>query len=324
MKPITLTLALACALAALPACERAQHDDHAPPPPAPVTPDPIRDARAEFELLTGSAAIAGGDVLYSRGDLLGSAFTPHAFDKGDFVGRLRALFGPAPGDEYVLRHKTTGLVVTAYSGASGPEFAGAAFGDPDAKEPPAITARIAADPVLQTSPPLDDLAAVTTWNLHNADARAPAGLPKVVRRLSALIEAVPPADWDTLEYSEDANVVVRIGARRGSSFERELPPDQAMAYLLDVAARAPDDDIALASTSVLAYYSANAGDLGAFLPRVRAEWDRYARSLAHLRAAARAGDDDDSNVDELIGMAREQARALGIPSAHVAEMLARK
>ncbi len=45
--------------------------------------------------------------------------------EGDFIGRLRALFGPAPDDEYALRHRQSGLVVTAYSAQSGPSYGGA-------------------------------------------------------------------------------------------------------------------------------------------------------------------------------------------------------
>src|SRR5688500_17217982 len=79
-------------------------------------------AELEFERLPPSYAM-GTSKLYSRCDFL-PLDDPLAFDEGDFVGRLRALFGPAEDDAVVLRHRATGYVVTAYSAQSGPSYGG--------------------------------------------------------------------------------------------------------------------------------------------------------------------------------------------------------
>ena len=109
---------LAFAFVALCACERAE------PTPAPEpNPDPVQQARAEFELVPGDLA-GGTHKLYSRGDFAPGLSIEQQFDEGDFIGRLRTLFGAREGDDYVFRHKQTGYIVTAYSGDSGPSYGG--------------------------------------------------------------------------------------------------------------------------------------------------------------------------------------------------------
>ena len=53
---------------------------------------------------------------------------PEKMESGLFLGKLWALFGPAlpqdDGFDYNLRHRPSGLELTAYSGASGPAFGG--------------------------------------------------------------------------------------------------------------------------------------------------------------------------------------------------------
>jgi hypothetical protein len=80
------------------------------------------DARDEFEVLP-FAYRRGTSKLYSRRDFL-PPDDRRAFSEADFIGRLRALFGPVEGDEYVLRHRATGFVVTAYAAQSGPAYGG--------------------------------------------------------------------------------------------------------------------------------------------------------------------------------------------------------
>lgn len=110
-----------CGLA-LGACGRRSPTDRVTAAPDPVQPDPVKQAREDFELV--AAASAGGTSrLYSRGDFLPTG-DARAFDEGDFIGRLRTLFGPAPGDLYVLRDRKTALVVTAYSAKGGPVYGG--------------------------------------------------------------------------------------------------------------------------------------------------------------------------------------------------------
>ena len=315
---------IALALVCLFACERVQPDDRREPP-APVKPDPIRDARAQFELLAGADAERAPDsVFYARGDLLGGWYDPRAGDVGDFIGRLRALFGPVPGDDYVLRDRATRVVVVAHARNGEPMFVGGTWlGDAAelARERAAGSAHMAADPVLQGPLPTDlSTPEQATWSLHMSDAYASPALQRAVRRLDALVEAVPPADWDRLEYSADQNTVDRVGARRGSSFDEELPPDQGMAYVLEVAERASGDDLVSAGAYALHYYFWHAADLAAYTPRVRAQWERYAQALVATNDDA---DDADARAYRAaqIANARAQAHALGIDTARAGAIL---
>ncbi len=76
----------------------------------PLVPQALECAREEFEVLTDGNM--GTAKMYSR-----AYFFPlddqRARSEGEFLGRLRAVFGERPEDEYVLRHRATGLIVTA-------------------------------------------------------------------------------------------------------------------------------------------------------------------------------------------------------------------
>ena len=223
---------------------------------------PPTQADLEFERLPQDYA-AGTSKLYSRGDFL-SLDDPLAFDEGDFVGRLRALFGPAEGDEYVLRHRATGLVVTAYSAQSGPSYGGGPRFEGPLPAPETLewapaassegeqrAARIAADPELAAGPPSRrpehrrprlDLAEIQRlreldhrWHRRFADANAPRGLAEVVARLDALVSSVRPADWEAIRYYSDGPSVYRVGARDGESFSDELPTAESLDVLLRMA-----------------------------------------------------------------------------------------
>jgi len=91
-------------------------DVAAPTTSGPVS-DPVGAVRTEFEAIQSAYSGVTGK-MYSRAD-----FRPLDditwLDEGDFIGRLRSLFGAVRGDEYVLRHRQTGLVVTAYAAPSG-------------------------------------------------------------------------------------------------------------------------------------------------------------------------------------------------------------
>jgi hypothetical protein len=310
------------------ACERADPPPKAPPP-TPVKPDPIdpvRQAHDEFELIPADYAI-GTHKLYSRGDLMpAGADLEDQFDEGDFIGRLRTLFGARDGDEYVLRHKATGYVITAYSGGSGPSFGGGPRypgalppADPKALmqaafarvDDPAVAARKAADPVLAkaaTAP--RDFGELQEVSRHMGDADAGPELAAAVRRLEALIDAVPPADWEKTMFYDEAPGVYRIGAKHGHSFNEELPPADAFAFLVkDAESRDPTerDDLGGipfdADSAVLMFYTEHEDELADQRPRALAA---YRRLLAEAKSYT--GDLRASLLDE----ARDYARKLHV------------
>lgn len=309
------------ALLVLAACER----QVAPPEPKreepkPVKPDPVKQARDEFEVIPQDFAI-GTSKLYSHGDFLENSYSEDAFDQGAFVGRLRTLFGAQPGDEYVLRHKGTGFVITAYSGNSGPSlgggprYAGKLGAPPDPKDAfermrtgdDGIAQRIAADPILKAGSPMQRIGKaktqaeseqgwkdLTVYQRHMDDARAPVGFPAVASELERLISAVPPADWEKTEYDDDSNTVYRVGATKGESFSEDLEPADGLAFLLDRAEkRDPDQRDSLggipwrADSHVLYYWEAHR-ELAQLEPRVRAAWERLARSAKSYDKELRA------------------------------------
>ena len=255
------------------ACERATQPPPPPPPPAPPKPDPIRQARDEFELLSPAAA-AGTSKIYARGDLLPKATVQQQFDEGDFLGRLITLFGPRDDHMWVLRHKKTGQIITAYAGASGPAYGGVLHLDD-----PAVAARTAADPWI-AKPAGGAIASDDTWEsmriqaLHLEDAQAGPELATVAHRLDALVSQVAPADWELTRYYAEEPAVVHIGAKGGHSFNDELPPADALAFLLDIAAR---NDAAGGGMyePALVYYAAHKAELADQKPRVLAAYRRY-------------------------------------------------
>jgi hypothetical protein len=69
-----------------------------------------------------------GSKLFSRREVNSRLTTEAALDRGVFLGKLWALFGPpaqrAGGYEYTLRDEKTGLEFTAYVGPRGPSYGG--------------------------------------------------------------------------------------------------------------------------------------------------------------------------------------------------------
>lgn len=69
-----------------------------------------------------------GAKLFSRSEIASHLDHDAALDRGAFLARLWALFGPAEscddGFRYELCDEKTGLTFTAYSGASGPSYGG--------------------------------------------------------------------------------------------------------------------------------------------------------------------------------------------------------
>ncbi|MFT3699278.1 MAG: hypothetical protein QM831_39385 [Kofleriaceae bacterium] len=262
-------------LLALVACE---HETPKPDPvkPDPVKPDPIKQAHDEFELLPQDQ-MAGTSKLLSRSDFGGDPFGEDAYDQGDFVGRLRTLFGEQPDNEYVLRHKRTGIVITAYAGDSGPSFGGVHRDDADA--------RIAADKILSRDPFVDAQARLTAgaegelakrlveYHQHYATATSVDGYPQVAAELERLLDAVTPSDWSDTFYYGDNEQVERVGVANGSSFERELEPEAGLAFLLDRTERATLDLRMSDDLDVLLYYEQH--PVPALEPRVQAVLRRF-------------------------------------------------
>lgn len=279
--------AVLLALLALAACEHAEPTTKKVPPP-PLKPDPVQQARAEFELVSEAEA-AGTSKLYSRGSFLpASAAMVDGFNEGDFIGRLRTLFGPRDGDEYVFRDKQTGLIVTAYSGASGPSYGGAE-NDAAGRE-----ARIKADPLLEgTPPPPTDIAQYRLYQRHLDDAVAGPAYAAVIARLDALVSAVPPADWSAVKYFEDGQSAYRVGAKDGEAFEEDLPAADTLAWL-EAQPKSAEYDGAIISN-----YLEHIDELAAHKPEAMA-------ALAHLAALAKA--ETDPEMRELL---RDQVKELG-------------
>lgn len=271
-------------LLSLLACERA--DKPPPPKPPPPKPDPVQLARAEFELVSPELA-AGTSKIYARGDFLPKASVQQQFDEGDFVGRMITLFGPRDGHSWVLRDKQTGQIITAYAGASGPAYGGVLHLDD-----PAVQARVAADPQIAT-PAGGDVGDTSTWEsmrihaLHLEDSQAGPELASVVRRLDAFVSQVAPADWETTRYIADEPGVYHIGAKGGVSFDDELEPHAALAFLLEMAGRTdPQNNF---YDVPLTYYKAHLAALTDEKPRMVAAYRRYVELAKQARPEFRAG-----------------------------------
>ena len=268
-------------LLAAAACERAEPT---PPPPREPKPDPVQQARAEFEVLPDGAA--GTHKLYSRGDFAADLSIEEQFDEGDFIGRLRTLFGPRDGDQYVLRHRKTGFVITAYCGKSGPAFGAQTTDDA------AAARRKAADPTLAAPPQPADFREMQLYVKHVSDAEAGPELAATIAHLDALVEAVPPADWEKTEYYDEAPGVYRVGAKQGHAFNIELPAAEAFEFL----AKSESDE------ALLEFYVAHPDELASQRPRALAAFHRFVaaakRSTGEMREA-------------LLAEARELAKELG-------------
>lgn len=309
---------VALILLALCACERADSSvKKQPPPPTPAKPDPIKQAHDDFELLPADYAV-GTHLLYSRGDFMADPASEAAFDQGDFIGRLRTLFGAREGDEYVFRHKATGYVITAYYGNSGPAYGGGARyqgalppADPEAlfkaglehHDDPAAEARRKADPVLAKGSPVEraspsrplDVREMHIYLKHMEDADAGPELAGAVARLDALIAAVPPADWETTYFYDEGPAVLHVGAKAGESFDDELPTAQGFEFLATQAEHA-DPDVRdehgarpyEADSDLIGFYLANRDELADERPRVIAAFHRFVAEVKTQPADARS------------------------------------
>lgn len=266
-------------LLALLACERADKVPAPKPPPPVPKPDPIRQARDEFELVSPDLA-AGTSKIYSRGDFMANATVRQQFDQGDFLGRMITLFGPRADHMWVLRHKQTGEILTAYAGDAGPAYGGVLHLDR------AADARVKGDPLL-AQPAGGAVGDASTWEsmriqaLHLEDAQAGPQLAGVARRLDALVSQVAPADWDMTTYYAGEPSVYHVGAKGGVSFDDELVPEAALAFLLHTAdATDPNDDQAELYKAelykaALEYYITHKAELADQKPRMVTAYRRF-------------------------------------------------
>jgi len=300
------------------------------------------EARAEFELVSQDF-VTGTSKCYSRGDLLPLG-DRKAMSEGDFIGRLRALFGPVPGDEYVLRDRATGAIVTAYSMQSGPSYG---CGPVLAKGAKPLSARegfaamyegsaarkkrLDADPVIAKGASVDwskiDLRSASptevtalrakehTWFNHFEDVAAPPAAAAAIARLDALVERVRPADFEATRYYADTATVYQVGASGGVAFEHDLGPEPGLARLLD-ADEGKRRPVVVSSGDpfgpggvVLDFWRDQASHghpLPGLLPRVRKAWFRHAEWVRTEIPSIRR---------VFLGPAQDDAKTLGIDPA---------
>lgn len=205
--------------------------------------------RAEdFERLDARYA-AGTSQIVSRGEVR----TPvpgedplAAYVEGDLIGRLITLFGwPDPDGGFVLRHRASGLVITAYSAQSGPSYGGGPrwpdrlpedpLGD-DRHEREAqrrrevnaerLAAILAERDALFTAAragttPLS-AEALCALDRRIAELTAPEGYVAIVSGLEALLATVPLTDYERVEESSEG--ARRVGVRGGVPFAEDLDP----------------------------------------------------------------------------------------------------
>ena len=301
----------------------------------------------EFEIVSDHYRF-GTSKLYSRSDFL-PLDDARAMSEGDFVGRLRALFGAVDGDDYVLRHRESGFIVTAYSAQSGPSYGGGAplegeLPDSKTRRPShagmveaqmARQARIEGDPVLAAGPPVNwsaiDLANMTQaevdvlrgkdrkFHRRLKDVSAPPGLGAVIERLNELLESVEPVDWEVHRYYDDPPTVYRVGAEGGEDFSEALDSDEGLLHLLASAEEGsglPEatypgnaDDRVL---SYWAYHRDRGESIEPLRPRVQATWFRFVAGASTSPAELR---------ERLLEYAGEMVEGLGIDRRRAAAAL---
>lgn len=144
-----------------------------------------------------------------------------------------------------------------------------------------------------------------------ADALASPPFVKLVTRLDQLLEAVTPADWEKVAYFDEQPSVYRTGARHGVSFQDELPPADAIRYLLDLTDKTAPEERMMHDMAVIDYFIEHQSELAAVLPRVQAAWFRYVEMAKQ-----------DQELRELfLDDAREKVAALKIDRTRAAAML---
>jgi hypothetical protein len=201
------------------------------------------------------------------------------------------LFGvPDPGGEFVLRHRASGAVITAYSAQSGPSYGGGGGDIPahirhqELRATPAIIA-------------LEDEArdiAIRCYDLKRSKAERarlharrreltrrisehcdPPGYWAAVERLEKLIAAAPPSDYSTIDESGDSGVR-RVGVRDGQPFDELFSLAETMELYLDrIAAATSADEASFAAITLFhQLHRAPSAQRSTWTPRVREAWLR--------------------------------------------------
>ena len=107
-----------------------------------------------------------------------------------------------------------------------------------------------------------------------------------IARLEALVASARPADWQTTVFRDRA--VYRIGVEKQRAFEHELPPDEALTFLLDRVKTAQRADAVFnAGSDAIEYFLAHARELSAQRPRVLEALDRMRASAQQLSPGVR-------------------------------------
>ena len=187
----------------------------------------------DFERLTDDFAM-GSSKLASRKETLSitDARDLSWMDDGDFLARLWARFGApsgARGFSYVFRHQPTGIVFTAYSGASGPSYGGG---------------RVDAGALV----PMTFMEAHAAMRAR-AGQGAPTGFHEVLAAFEALLAQTPLLDCERIAKSEDG--LYRFGARGGKSFSQKLTSDEAILVWLADAEAADREPLRTGETEAL-------------------------------------------------------------------------
>jgi hypothetical protein len=183
---------------------------------------------ADFERLPPEAG-RGTSKLFARSDLWGAPDPERAYSEGDFVGRLITLFGAPDADGgFVVRHKPTGLVVTASYGASGPMYGG--FARPAAPlradlekvkdEWAAMDVKLTATLGTGEMPSLDMLESRRALWRRLAEMSAPEGYADVVDALEQMVAAAPLTDYERIDDGELGPH--RVGVRCGEPFIEKI------------------------------------------------------------------------------------------------------
>jgi hypothetical protein len=250
------------------------------------------------------------DLVYWRNQFMTwEVYIEHRSDE-DFTGRLHTLFGPQPTVRYTLRDVETGVVILATREDNVAGYTVPGFDTNAAARDPIVIARIGADPVLASPRPLPPLSSEDgtlqrsrEYALHEADARAPRGFGEVARRLSALVEAAPPAEWEALRYDRLTDIVVREGFAAGASLRIEVEFEAAMSFLIERAEDRVDSDPWNNAVEALSYARARAERLGSYRPRVEQLWRELGETAETLVEPDRI---------EILGWLQRYATDLGI------------
>jgi hypothetical protein len=242
---------------------------------------PSRYSQGTSKILSRSALTADEDVGSSA---------------GDFLGRLITLFGPLDGDGVTLRHRPTGIVITAYSSKSGPSYGGGVcYPGALPPEPRRLTLdeRVAAQErvaaatsQMPSASEFEDLSAflraLAVLEQKLADVRGGAGYLGVVTELESLLAAAPLTDHERVDDELDEGPY-RLGVRGGEPFIEKLTADEALAFHLSELRRADGFFLAFAVTrAFLALRDLRGRKASMWLPELQRVWSELADRVSQI------------------------------------------